>query len=94
MLSYDDMVSWSRDYELVYNRVKIVNQLHGCRYADSSANPCRVTYDHGSYLVRYLDTILCTFGVYDVSGIALALSVLDRFSDCVWSMRRAGFLAV
>ena len=94
MLSYSDLVIWSKDYDLVLNRVKVVNQLHGCSYADSPSNPCRVLYDHGEYSVLYRGSRLCSFGVYDVVGVSSALSVVDSFADTVWSFSCAGLLAV
>ena len=83
MLSYADLVIWTKRYGLLCNRVKVVNQLHGCRYEQSPTNPCRVLYDHGEYSVLYRGSRLCTFGVYDVSGVSSALAVVDSFAKSI-----------
>ena len=94
MLRYSDLVIWAKDYELVLNRVKVINQLYGCSYVDSPSNPCRIVYDHGEYSVFYLDGRLCTFGVYDVPGVSSALAVVDSYANSVWSLSCSGLLAV
>lgn len=85
MLCYADLVIWSKRYGLLCNRVKVVNQLHGCRYEQCPTNPCRLVYARGSYSVYYFGLLLCAFGVYDVNGVTSALGFLDSLADVVWS---------
>ena len=92
-LTYDDMVIWSRDFDLMNNRKRIINQILGEQYPDSIHSRLRVFYKHGEYHVEFGDTELGTFGMYDVAGLRDALCMLDVWSDCVWHLRRAGLLA-
>lgn len=93
MLTYDDMVIWTKDYDLLNNRKKIINQLLGSRYPESNDGFCRVFYKRGRYTVECGGSPLCDFGVYDVPGLSDALRTLDAWSDCVWHLSRSGRIA-
>lgn len=92
MLDYNVMCKWSQDFKVIENRVSIVNQIHGCRYDFDVSNPCALAYSHGRYSVTYDGLEVCGFGVYDADGIASALLSLTAWTDCLWRVRRAGFL--
>ena len=79
----------SRLFDLVLNRVAIVNQLHGCRYDHNPENPMRVSRDHGTYVVTYCDAEVVSFRSNDLDSVSSAFAVLDAWSRCVWLLSRA-----
>ena len=90
MLTYADMVDWARLHDLIANRVGIVNQLLGCRYAVSPTNPMGVRRDGSQYEVLCDGAVLASYGVWDVDGIRTAYELVDHWSDCVWQLSRLG----
>ena len=93
MLKYNDMVIWSKDFDILNNRKRIVNQLLGERYPDSDHCVLRVFYNRGLYHVSFHDDEIATFGVYDVEGLRDSLRKLDAWSDCVWMLSKSGYIA-
>lgn len=90
---YSDMCVWSRDFDLLHNRVSIVNQLLGYGIDGCSDNPFVVRYAHGTYSVVCAGSALCSFGVWDCSGLSSALSLVDHWADCLWRVGCLGFLS-
>ena len=86
------MARWSKNYDLVLNRVSIANQLFGCRYDFASENPMTISKQHGSYSVCYLDAEVATFRRNDIDSVSSALRVLDQWSRCLWLLSRSGRL--
>lgn len=86
MLDYNDMVIWSKDFELLLNRVGVCNQVLMNTFL-------HVFYSRGSYTVACGDCALCEFGVYDVSGLRSAFHKVDEWSDCIWHVSRMGCLS-
>lgn len=92
MLTYGDMVDWSRLSDLVSNRVGMVNQLLGCHYAHSLDNPMVVRRVEKSYEILFKENCIAAYGVWDLDGIRAAYEVVNRWSDCVWHLARDGRL--
>lgn len=93
MLTYGDMVDWSRLCDLVSNRVGIVNQVLGCRYAHSLDNPMVIRRVEKSYEIVFKGEAIASYGIWDVEGIRAAYGIVDHWSECVWQLARAGRLS-
>lgn len=94
MLTYGDMVDWSRLFDRLSNRLMICNQLLGCRYANCMDNPFRVCMESGAYVVSYTGSEIARFGVWDLDALKSALVVMENWEDCIWHMSRTGVLSV
>lgn len=81
-----------RYVDLIYNRAGIVNQIHGCTYANALDNPFVVTNDGGSYCCKYLGEVVAKFDILDASSVRRAFAVVDAISNAVWLLRRSGCL--
>ena len=90
---YGEMLRWSRDYDLLCNRVGVVNEVLGCRYHHGVDSLLRVAYSHGRYCVTFDGSEVARFGVWDCSGLSSALATVDAWADCVWRVRRVGLLS-
>lgn len=92
MLSYADVCAWSQDFEVVQNRVSIINQTLGCRYDGMLDNPCRLVLKRGSgrYVCYLCGEPYFDFGVYDVESISKARDCIDRLADGLWLLMRSG----
>lgn len=88
MITYDEMVSFVNDFELINNRVAIINQILG----GSFQHPFALTYHKGQYTCRFYDADVCSFGVYDSSALHHALQVLNSWESKVWLLSRNGFI--
>lgn len=88
MLTFAEMQRFTDDFELVYNRIDIINQLLGVGFQ----HPCRLVYHKGRYSCMFMDYFVCDFGVYDVPGCSAALAKLDTWHDLVWQLSRSGFI--
>lgn len=91
-MDYYESARWSKQYDLVLNRVSIANQLFGCRYDFSCENPMTISKEHGSYSVSYLDAEVASFRRNDLNSVNAALHVLDQWSRCLWLLSRSGRL--
>lgn len=94
MITYDDMVIFTREYNVLVSKIGIINEMLGCTFQQSIHNPCTLSYSHGRYTVTYDGYEICTFGTYDVQGVEDAVLRLGCWSDCVWNIRRSGFVVV
>lgn len=93
MLKFDEMLLWSRRFDLVSNRVQIVNQLLGCRYDFSPTNPMRLVRTVSGYDVTFDGEVLASFRIWDLADIDDAIGVVEQWSSCVWRLGRYGVLA-
>lgn len=94
MLSYGDMVEWSRLFDRLSNRVAICNQLFGCRYENCPENDFRICMDHKRYSVMFRGYEIASFGVWDLDSLRDSLWVLESWENCIWHMSRQGVLSV
>ena len=92
MVSYADVCAWSRDYEVIVNRVSIINQTLGCRYDGLLDSPCRLVLKRGTgrYVCYLCDAPYCEFGVWDVESTCRARDCIDKLADGIWYMMRSG----
>lgn len=80
------MLIWSKDFDLLTNRVEICNQLVFDKFL-------QVSYNRGVYVVSCSGAPVAQFGVYDVPGLARSLEMVDAWSNCLWHMSRSGRLS-
>lgn len=85
---------WVREFDLLRNRVAVINQLSGCQYDFAWGNPCKIMYRCAAYEVRYDGVLVCRIGRYDQLDMGNALQLVDAWANCVWAIRRAGKLKV
>lgn len=58
MLTYPEMVEWTRLFDLVANRVGVFNQIMGCHYAHSADNPMLLKKCKKRYEIYYDGSLL------------------------------------
>lgn len=93
-MRYQDVYRWSRTFEVIRNRVIIINQIHDCQYDGLVTNPCRLSYHGGTYSVSYCGTTVATWRLYDVESVERAFERVDLLATCFWDGRREGHLAL
>lgn len=88
MVAFDGFVRVNREYtyyyDLVINRIKVVNQICRCRFDFAPGNPCVLKRRFGWTEVYYCGSCLSTFEVWDVDGARLAFERLDKLADTLW----------
>ena len=84
-MKYDDLDAWTRVYDLLVNRVKIINQILGSVVV-------RIQYKRGTYVCMVCDSKLCDFRIYDLASIDAAFAAVDGLSDGLWLLNRTGRL--
>lgn len=84
-MKYDDMYAWTRTFDLLANRVSIINQILG-------ANVVWVSYKRGLYVCTVCGAKLCDFRIYDLPSIDAAFASVDALSDGLWLLNRSGRL--
>lgn len=76
--------------EVVYNRVKVANQVIGCRYAFNCGNPVVLSRVDGRECVMLCGCEYCVWHRWDVLELRAALERMDALYDCIWYMCRSG----
>lgn len=84
-MTFDEVNAWVRRFDLILNRIKVINQLMGERV-------CKVSFRHGVYRVTLAGSLLATFGVYDLPSVDQAFIYVDAWSDAAWRASSAGLL--
>lgn len=95
MNAYDRWVRVNREYvqyyDLVINRIKIINQILGTRYDLAPGNPCVLKVRFGWTEVYYCKSCISTFEIWDVDGVRLAYERLDTLADTLWRYSCIGY---
>lgn len=94
MFDNGTVIKWLKRHDILLNRIAIINEIHGCRYDYSPANPCTVSYRLGHYTCTYAGDTLCSWLAYDLPSLDDAFACVDALCDALWLVRRAGFLRV
>lgn len=92
MVSYADVCAWSQDFDVITNRIAVINQVLGSKCEGLSSNPCKLAYKSGRYYVSICDSPFIDFGIYDSSESKIASDCLDRVFDAIWLLNRSGRL--
>lgn len=96
MVAFDRFVRVNREYvhyyDLVINRIKIVNQILRSRYDFSPENPCVLHRRFGWTEVYYCKSCVSSFEVWDVNGARLAFERLDKLANTLWRYSCLGLI--
>lgn len=90
-MKYEQVFAWTNIYNLVVNRVKVLNHMLGGTYDGCVSNPVSLVMRRGRYSVMLWDKELATFRVYDLDSTQHAYERLDFAADVIWHIRRRGF---
>lgn len=90
---YGELAHWSNLFDLIANRVKVINQTLGARYDFSAKNACQVAYSKGRYTCEVCGAVFAEFGIYDIASTENALKRLDSLGDGLWYLNRSGRLS-
>lgn len=93
-MRWEDMALWERKQTLVLNRLRIINQVMGCRYDEGKANPCTFCWRGGAYVVEWLGREVARMPIYDLEAAETAYQRLDAIAVALWMARREGMLNV
>ena len=91
-MEYSDVYAWSRQHDRVLHKVKVINVLCGCRYANAHGCACRYGYSRGRYFVKVNGEVLAEWGLYDLAAVDLAYQRVSAVSDFLWLSIAGGFL--
>lgn len=91
---YERNKTYVRLHDLAVNRIKVINQIHGCKHDMAYGNPCVIRKRLGWYHVYYCGELLVQWDGWDVEGVRLAYERLDGLANALWLVRRAGILGV
>lgn len=92
MIGYSDMLGYTKAFDLLQNRIEVINQLLGYGRRGCLENPCRLRYRRGTYSVEIYGEVLNQFQPFDFPTCELALKRLDAVSSSVWQLGRNGML--
>lgn len=85
----EDMRHYVRMYDLVVNRMAIINDIMG--YGSCVAAPC-VVVDARVCHAEFCGRLVCKWRRWDVQGVERALDILTAVSRALWDARRIGFV--
>lgn len=91
-MTYEDMDYYTRVFNLIFNRVGIINQILGCRYDFDASNPCVVRHVGHEWRVDYYGSCVASWHIWDLPGIESAFARVDALDDALWITRRVGML--
>lgn len=91
-MRWEDMALWERKQTLVLNRLRVINQVMGCRYDESPDNPCTFGWRGGAYFVEWYGREVARMPIYDLEAAETAFQRLDAIADALWMARREGML--
>lgn len=94
MISYDSVIAWGKVYDVIANRVSVINQMHDCRYKRAHGNPCALLYRAGRYEVTYCGEVVARFGLYDMTEVDAAFERVDMLARALWAGRSGGWVAL
>lgn len=86
------MSYWVRLYDVVVNRIGIINQILGMRYLHGADNPCRLVLRRGVYSCEVCGCVFARFRMYDIDETQDAIDSLSVFESGLWLLSRSGRL--
>ena len=91
-MTIEDMNNWNRDLDLMYNRIAMVNRIHGHSYGWGVGAPLSMSYRLGWYRCTYFGDMLCQWRGYDAGSLSRAYAIVDALANALWLVARAGKL--
>ena len=88
-MDYENVCSWTNTFDLITNRISIINQTLGARYDAAMDNPCVLVSKRGNYQVNVCGVCFASFSSYDLLETYDALQRLDALSDGLWYLMRS-----
>lgn len=92
-MTYSDMCAWADFFDLINNRMSILNNILGARYDNCADSPCRIKYRTGRYRCEVCGETFAEFRVYDLDSTKRAFAMVDSLADGLWLLNRSGRLA-
>lgn len=86
-MTYEDMRLWAKGYDLLSNRIKVINQVTG-------AESCKLAYRKGRYVCKWCGSDYATWRVWDLDGLQSAFARVDALSDALWLANRSDVLRI
>lgn len=83
------MCAWTKNFDLITNRISIINQTLGARYDAALDNPCVLVTKRGNYQINVCGVRFAGFRSYDMQSTIDALKRLDALSDGLWYLMRS-----
>lgn len=84
MLSFDVMQVWTCKFDLLRNRIGVVNQLLGCRYHNGNDARMCMTRVSGGYDVCFDSDVISSFRLWDIDSLTMTFEKVDAWADCLW----------
>lgn len=91
-MDYATVQDWTNLYELISNRVSVINQVLGARYDGLLTNPLQLHYHRGSYTCKVCGAEFASFRIYDLPSTSYAYDRLQGLNDGIWFLNRSGRL--
>lgn len=91
-MTYKELKDWTNLHDLILNRVQVINDMHGCKYPQNVANPCKVKYHGGWYSVYYCGSLIGAWKMYEMNSTMRTYRTVDLLQDCLWNGRRLGYM--
>ena len=88
-MDYENVCAWTKKFDLIINRISIINQTLGARYDAALDNPCVLVSKRGNYQVNVCGVRFACFRSYDLQSTVDALKRLDALSDGLWYLMRS-----
>ena len=92
MSYYDEITEWTNVFDIVVNRVNIINQTLGADCLGYRGSPVVIVYRKGLYVCKVCGANYATWRVYDLHSIRTALDRIDSLADGIWYLMRSGRL--
>lgn len=92
-MTYETLDLWSRLFDLLANRVSMINIALGARYGHAPESACKIVYKRGCYTCEVCGEPFATFRIYDVDALEEAYRAVDILKHGVWLLGRSGRLS-
>lgn len=83
-MEYADMCEFTRILRLIENRIKVINQLLGCRVVGAIDNHMRMSLRRGRYQIDLCGCSVGEFRSYDNPTASRVLDKLDGMQEFLW----------
>lgn len=93
-MNIDIVNRFAKQLELLQNRIKIINQMLGCRLVGSSDSHMRITLRRGVYRIDLCGEEYATIKAYDVEGASKVLDMIEGLNEGLWLTLRSNVINV
>lgn len=90
-----DLVNrFAKQIDLIQNRIKVINQMLGCRLVGSSDSHMRLTLRRGVYMLDLCGEEFASVRAYDVDGATKVLDMIEGLNEGLWLTLRSNVINV